>query len=240
MFVTINDQSIFYQRNTYEEKPIILLHGWECNGYTMRCIFNFFTGYRRSVFALDLCGFGRSEKPKKPMTIYDYADIVEKFIKRFCHTKPDIIAHSFGGRIALILASKNLVNKMIITGGAGLKPRFSLVKFARKIKYKLSKKLGKRTDKSGSADYKKTSGVMRATFVSVVNTHLDGLLDKIETPTLLIWGRNDNQTPLYMARRMNKKVKNSRLIVLNNSGHFAFLDEPTLFLGASKRFLLKE
>ena len=237
MFVEINGQNVFYQRNTYEEKPIILLHGWECNGLTMRCIFNFFTAQNRSVFAIDLCGFGRSEKPKKPFTIYDY---VEQFIVRFCPTKPDIIAHSFGGRIALILANKNLVNRLIITGGAGLKPRFNAIKFARKIGYKITKKLGVKTAKFGSTDYQKTSGVMRATFCNIVSEHLDGLLGKISTPTLLIWGREDKQTPLYMAKKMNKKIKNSRLIVLNNSGHFAFIDEPTLFLGASKRFLIKE
>lgn len=240
MFVEINGQRIFYQRNTNGKKPLILLHGWGCNGDTMRCIFNFFSRIGYAVYLPDLCGFGQSEPPKKPFSVYDYADIIEQFITRFNIEKPDIIAHSFGGRIALILASRNKVNRLVITGGAGLKPRRNLVYYIKVLRYKIAKKFKRKTDRYGSTDYKNSRGVMRSVFYSTVNTHLDGLLKKIYCPTLLLWGRNDKSTPLYMARKMARKIKNSKLITLNNSGHFAFIDESSLFMRVCKKFLEQE
>ena len=240
MFVEISGQRIFYQRNTNEKKPLILLHGWGCNSNTMRCIFDFFTKKGRAVYALDFCGFGKSEEPKTAFTIFDYARIIELFIGQFCHEKPDIIAHSFGARVALILASANKVNRLIITGGAGLKPRRNIVYYFKILRYKISKTLGLNTAQYGSTDYRNCSGVMRQVFYNTVNTHLDKIAEKVNSKTLLLWGRNDKATPLYMAKKLKRKIANSTLITLNNSGHFAFIDESALFLRLCDNFLNRE
>jgi pimeloyl-ACP methyl ester carboxylesterase len=77
---------------------------------------------------------------------------------------------------------------------------------------------------------------MKRVFVSVVNTHLDGEFSQITAPTLLLWGEKDNQTPIYMARRMSKLIKDSRLVTLKGCGHFAFLDDTRAFLCELSRF----
>ena len=80
---------------------------------------------------LDLIGFGKSSKPPSHFSIYDYAEIVYQFLKMLNITKVTIVAHSFGGRIAIILASKykELVQKLALIDSAGLKPKFCLKNF---------------------------------------------------------------------------------------------------------------
>lgn len=81
-------------------------------------------------------------------------------------------------------------------------------------------------DKHSSSDYKAIqSDVIRETFKKVISLDLTENLEKIKNPTLLIWGENDTDTPLYMAKIMEKKIKDSGLVVLNNAGHFSYLDK---------------
>ena len=80
---------------------------------------------------------------------------------------------------------------------------------------------------------------MKKSFIKIVNEHLDGYLDKITNPTLLIYGSEDEETPLYMAKRFNKGIKNSRLSVYEGAGHFCFIDKPLKFNLEVKEFLLE-
>ena len=48
-------------------------------------------------------------------------------------------------------------------------------------------------------------------------------------PTLLIWGRNDDATPLSDAQLMEKTMKDAGLVVLENAGHYSFLEQQYTF-----------
>ena len=80
-------------------------------------------------------------------------------------------------------------------------------------------------DKYSSPDYKalKTE-VMRETFKKVISLDLSSNLKEITRPTLLVWGENDLDTPLYMAKKMESEIKDSGLVVLKNAGHFSYID----------------
>ena len=65
---------------------------------------------------------------------------------------------------------------------------------------------------------------MKETFKNIVNTHLEAYAKKIKAKTLIVWGLQDNETPIYMARRLNKLIAGSELKILNDGGHFSFLD----------------
>ena len=62
----------------------------------------------------------------------------------------------------------------------------------------------KRVANAGSEDYKKLSGAMRATFVNVVNEDLRRYLRDIKSPSLMIYGENDSDTPVYFRRNYGK------------------------------------
>jgi pimeloyl-ACP methyl ester carboxylesterase len=85
-------------------------------------------------------------------------------------------------------------------------------------------KLEKFYKKFGSTDYKESEGIMRQTMVKVINDNLQSLLPSINAPTLLIWGENDEDTPLYMGKIMEDKIKDSGLIIMKKAGHYSYID----------------
>lgn len=237
MFLEIDGLNVFYERKTGTGKPVLLLHGWGCGAETMRRIFDCFALRGRDVTALDFPGFGQSDTPDPDFTVYDYARTTAELIKKLGIEKPDVIAHSFGGRIALILAAEEKVGRLILTGGAGLKPRRGPRYYCKIWTHKLRCRLGLKPKKNaGSKDYRELDPVMRRVFVSVVNAHLDETLSRIRCPVLLIWGGEDRSTPLYMACRMVKRIADCALIIFENSGHFAFLSETARFNAIALKF----
>ncbi len=96
--------------------------------------------------------------------------------------------------------------------------------FSSKEKY--DEKMKAYRDKHSSPDYKALkSDVMRETFKKVISLDLTKNLKDIKRPTLLIWGENDLDTPLYMAKIMEKNIPDSGLVVLKDSAHFAYVEK---------------
>ncbi len=195
-----------------------------------------------SVYAPDLKGFGKNGGMEKAYSLDDYCKDVLEYIKENQMEKPCVIAHSFGGRIAIKLASKypDLFDKIVLTGSAGLKPRFSLKRWVKKLVFKILKKFVKkeRLEKFYSNDYRALWPVMKESFIKIVNEQLDDKLNLIKNQVLIINGVNDKETPVYMAKRLAKGIKNSRLILIKNAGHFCFIDNKRKFNTEVKEFLL--
>lgn len=171
----------------------------------------------------------------------------------------DLLVHSFGNRVLLRMLGRKRwdrpVGKVVVTGGAGLKPRRSLktraiLLLGRVLKSPSSILPGRLSDlylarlrgsgvwkKLGSADYSKLSGPMRDTFSRVVNDHLDGELDAAAREMLLLWGTLDTATPLWMGRMIEKRMPGSALIEFEGAGHYAFLEQPSRFLAIVRSYL---
>ena len=65
-------------------------------------------------------------------------------------------------------------------------------------------------------------------------------LKSIQTPTLLIWGAQDNWIPLDTGKRMNALIPNSKLVTILNSGHVPMEENPTKSLKILMNFLENE
>lgn len=231
-------------------RDVLLLHGWGGSVDSWIPIFNYLKGECR-VTAIDFPGHGGSGLPDESgWSVDEYAAFTAEFMEKIGISGCDIIAHSFGGRVAIKLAAERpqLVGRLLLTGAAGLKPRRGAkyyiktytFKALKRLTYllpggaKLREKLGGRF---GSADYRALSPAMRATFVKVVNQDLAHCLPNIKAETLLVWGRSDTATPLWMGQEMEKHIKGSALIVLEDAGHFAYLDKCDRFLRIMDAFL---
>ncbi|MCL1824148.1 MAG: alpha/beta hydrolase [Oscillospiraceae bacterium] len=241
MFIDINDIRINYTGEGEENLPVLLLlHGWGCHGEVYRSIINRLNS-RFRVIVPDLPGFGKSAEPPDFWNVSDYAGFIAEFC-RILNINPAVIfAHSLGARIAIkMLSSPDYAinpQKVIFTGAAGIKPKKT---FSQKVKitaYKTGKfflkpfpkQLIKLQSKSGSADYRAASLVMRGCLVKIVNEDLTPLLPLINNDVLLIWGENDDSTPLSDGRLMEKAMPNAGLAVIQNAGHYAFSDQPEIF-----------
>jgi pimeloyl-ACP methyl ester carboxylesterase len=229
------------RENAPDVAPVVLLHGWGACGATMRILFDGLKADNRAVFAPDLPFFGQSEPPPESWGVYDYADLAADLIRAACGgAAAVVIGHSFGGRLGIILAAKypELVQKLVLIDAAGCKPKIDLKKRLKIIRHKIRSLLGLKPERTaGSADYRALPDNMKGVFVRVVNESLEPLFGKIGAPTLIIWGDRDRDTPPYMARRMNKKIRGSGLVMLAGAGHYSFLDAPTRVLAAIKSFI---
>ena len=191
------------------------------------------------VHLVDFEGFGKSKEPKQAKTVADYANDVINLICEKDMKDLIIIGHSFGGRVAIEIASRypNLVKKLVLVDSAGLKPHRKPSYFIKIWLYKIKKTLNLDISKCGSSDYKVLSPIMQKTFYNVVNYYQDSLLKAINAKTLIIFGKNDRETPIYMAKKLNKNIKNSKLILFDNCGHFPFLEDTYNFIRVVENFI---
>ena len=191
-------------------------------------------------------GFGDNpyKEGERGFSLDDYARSVKGFCEENGIEKPCVIAHSFGARVAIKIAATNpdYFDKMVLTGAAGLKPRFSLKKAIKKSAFKVLKKFIKKDRLQGfySKDYLMTTGALKESFKLVTGEFLDGELHKITCPTLIVFGREDKETPIYLAKRFVRKIADSRVLIIEGAGHFAFLDKPYKFNTEVREFLLSK
>lgn len=238
LFFYYKGSKVYYEYIKQPKVPVLFLHGW--GGSTE----SFKGFYEEGDILLDFPPFGKSQKPIVEYTLNDYVNIVVLLLRKINVDKVNIVAHSFGARVAICLAAKyNIVDRLIITAGAGIRPRFSLKKYFAKIRYKRVKKLVQKNklnvsylNKFGSDDYKKLDNLMKKTFVNIVNYYQNDILKDIRCDTLLVWGKDDNQTPLYMAKHIKRHIKNCQLITYEG-GHFVYLEKSFAFLKIINAFL---
>lgn len=224
---------------------IVILHGWNLYSLKYQKLIGEFKKEGFSVFAPDFPGFGQSQLPNKPYSLSDYVTFLNNYLSQKGVGKIILIGHSFGGRVGIKFASlyPEKVEKIILTGVPGFRPAMNIkiiffkiiAKIGKLIFYKSILKIFAPIFKKilykliGEYDYTKTSGVMRETFKKIINEDLTSPMSKIKSPTYLIWGSNDTITPIWIAKKMQAVIKDSKLITLTGEGHSAVYKNPELF-----------
>ncbi len=238
------------------KNALLLLHGWGCSAQLMRGVQTEFEGSKR-VVSLDFPGHGESGRPPEPWGVPEYAAMTAALIERLSLAPCDIVAHSFGARVAIYLAGERpeLVRRLVLTGAAGIKKPQSGGASARRRLYKglrgamdaaertrLFGSLPERgrealVQRFGSPDYRALDPEMRKTFVKVISLDLSDRLPRIQAPTLLYWGAQDTETPLWMGQKMEAAIPDAGLVVEEGAGHFAYLERSATFLRVLHSFL---
>lgn len=244
MIININDYNINYIDEGSGE-AVLLLHGWGSDLKSFAALISLLkTKYR--VLAIDYPGFGESDKLKTSFSVDDYCDIVVEFLKKLNIDRVILVGHSYGGRIILKLNNRNdlpfIIEKNVLIDAAGIIDKKDIIVKIKIVIYKLFKKIFislpvssekkdelvmKLRKKLGSSDYSIASKVMQETLVKSVNEDLTYCLDNMKE-SLIIWGDRDTVTPVWMAKLMEERIKNSGLVVLKG-GHFSYIDDPNTF-----------
>ena len=225
MFKKVKNTKVNYKQFG-EGEDIVLLHGWGQNIDMMKPLGdNFLDKYRVTI--IDLPGFGLSEEPLSAYTIFDYTEVVHDLLKSLKINNPIIMGHSFGGRIAIVYASKYEVNKLVLFGSPCVRHeqknvKQSILKAFNKIKF-LSPIAEFAKKHIGSEDYRNASPMMRDILVKTVNQDLSDCAKEITCPTLLIWGENDQAVSVEEAKEIEKLINDSALIVLPGT-HYCYLE----------------
>lgn len=242
MFFNTKDASFYYEKYGEKEKTIVILPGWGNTRGTFHYLIQYFQK-DYTIYILDYPGFGNSPLPNKDLTIYDYTNMIRDFMEENHIINPIIIAHSFGGRIATLLTGyyKEKIDQLVLIDIASIKPKKTIKQRIKEKGYKILKwfarflpklkqenYLQKLIQLFGSADYQALPATMRNTFKNIIKEDLKCYLPYIESDTLILWGEKDEDTPLKDGIKINQKIKNSALIVLEKANHFAYLQYQEL------------
>ena len=240
--MNIKDVYINYvQYGNEKGKNIVLLHGWGQNIEMMDPIGKGLSKHYH-ITILDFPGFGKSSEPSYGYTIYDYFEILDKFLTNLKIKNPILIGHSFGGRVAIVYAAKKKVEKVVL-----LSSPFKRSSKKNSLKVKVLKTLKKvpilkelesyMKTKIGSSDYRNASPIMRTILVNVVNEDLTEYLKQIMVPTLLIWGDLDTAVSVDDARYAESIMKDAGLVIYEGCTHYAYLERINQAISVLKSFL---
>lgn len=222
---------------------VVFLHGWGSDLTDFLGSAKVLSKNYRTI-NLDLWGFGKSDKPHSVWGIEEYAKALDEFFKKSNLKQFHLVGHSFGGKIAIKYTFLNPQNvkSLTLVDSAGIKNRFSILNKLKIHRYKKLKKqvlLGKRDkavlEKFGSTDFKNSGGIMKQIMVKVINQNVEFECKQIKTKTLIVWGKQDKDTPLYMAKKLNKLIKNSSLKIFQG-GHFSHIDNFLMFNNSIQKF----
>ena len=218
--------------------PLLMLHGWGQSSEALKSLGTLLSS-KCQVHLADLPGFGRSSPPDEVWNSFQYAERFIKYLDEQNISQTDLLGHSFGGKVAMSLASRfpDRVRKLTLIAPSGLRRKRTWTEQCRYQAIRWSGKGIKAIDKLlrtnffkqnfaprfGSADYKQ-AGPMRSILVKSVNEDLSEHILMIKAPTLILWGEDDRETPLEMAKRLHRLISNSRLLVFPGKGHQLYHD----------------
>jgi len=238
--VQVNDLSIHHLMvGAKGGRPIIMLHGWGASSDLLMPLGERLgkLGYR--VYMPDLPGFGKTPPPPSAWGVFDYTACMIEYADALGIEKAAWFGHSFGGRLCQIIGADYpaRVDKIVLADSAGIRPAVGAISSVTSV-FKgfmrgldslglggLSEQLASRyRARVGSADYNAATGVMRETFKRVIDQDLQAWAARIQAPTLLLWGDQDQDTPLSDGERLEKLIPNAGLVIFSGAGHYSYLE----------------
>ncbi len=220
-------------------RNIILLHGWGATSNKLMPLKKALEKKGWNVLLPLLAGF-EAPPPDFAWGIKEYSKHVKTLASEaFINKDYVVFGHSFGGRLAIKMATSNTKNLsgIVLCATSGLSrgnpvKRLAFTTLAKTGKavlvvpgtYSLFRKVLYKAAREH--DYEKTQGVMREVFRKVVAEDLKPHVTKIAIPSLVLWGDKDRMTPIADARFLEANLKSGRLIVYKGMGHKLPYEKP--------------
>jgi pimeloyl-ACP methyl ester carboxylesterase len=219
--------------------PIVLIHGLGSRAEDWANLMPQFVRGGRHVYAIDMLGYGRSAHPRDAeYSIPEEAAIVEKFIASQNLSQTDLGGWSMGGWVALRVAldEPEHVRRLAIFDSAGL--RFDLSFKPAMFWPGDPATLDALNDLLSPSHGQKIPGLLQRDILRLVRRNgwivqrsmksmltgtdlLDGKLGSLKMPVLIVWGRNDQLTPVSLAYTFHAQIPQSVLEIYSGCGHLA-------------------
>ena len=240
------DGSLFGARHGTGIPQVLALHGWR---RTHRDWDPVISGL--DAIALDLPGFGASPAPPEPWGLEGYAGAVAPVLDEMAD-EVVLIGHSFGGSVAVELAAGqhgHRIKGIVLTGTPLIRPQgngaqppasFRMARWLHRHRLFPDARMERLRLERGSADYRASQGVMRDTFVKVVNQDVAHRLAELTVPTSLVWGSTDTAAPVDMVEEAHRRLPHSTLVVLPGISHDVPAEAPSELTGAITALLERQ
>lgn len=250
--IVIEGQLIHYyhsEADSEKKGTLVFLHGWGSNSPLWFSSTLELTKKGYELYFFDLPGFGKSQTPSKSLQLQNYANIVSECLTKLEIINPILIGHSFGGKTAIRIASKKILQLagLVLVDSSGL-PHTS---FTTQTKIKIAKTVKPLMDLpfmkgirsnllrlSGSDDYI-AFPELRETFVNIIREHIQFELPSVECKTYIIWGGDDENsyTPVSDVSIFHRLIPHASAHIIQGAGHYCFLDKPKEFQSVLLTFL---
>jgi len=239
-----------------KSENLVLLHGIGASAERWSNVIPFLSKHFRTIVP-DIIGFGYSDKPTVEYNIPFFVKFLEDFLNSLGVKKASIGGSSFGGLVAAEFAIKNtnIVNKLILVSPAGtmktstktleeyilasLYPTHdnvwrAFINMAFDPRTVTEQTIEEFIDrmKLPNAKY-----AFMSTMLGIRNTtNLASRLNKILSPTIIVWGEQDDMIPVKNAEDY-RNIPNSNLQVIPKCGHTPFTEKPEVFSKIAIDFL---
>lgn len=237
-----------------EGPPLVMVHGVASRAADAALLYPGLMRHRR-VYALDLLGYGDSEKPRDATySVAMQAEVVRGFMDALGLREADMLGVSLGGWIALKVAAEHprRVKKLVLVSSAGLAFPTTLreTTFSPGDLDELRASLALQTDQARRIptfvlrDFlrrsKQKAWIVRRSMRAALRADdlLDQKLQRATMPVLLVWGTRDRIVPFTVASSMQREMPHARLVALDGCGHLAVVECRDKALPAITRFLL--
>ncbi len=214
------------------------------------------------VWALDQIGFGGSDKPFINYRVSVLVEFLYAFCRKLGIEKATLVGNSLGGWVgaAFAHAHPEKVEKLVLVGAAGYWPKHHGVQeMTREQLTKLgvsSPSAYRETMKwmlydeailteafveaAYAAQLKRNDGYTINQLIESIlrgEDRLDGKMKKIEAPTLVFWGREDEATPLAIGEAFAKEIPGAQKAIIDRCGHMPQFECPAALNAALRTFL---
>jgi pimeloyl-ACP methyl ester carboxylesterase len=228
------DGQVFGQRTGSGLPTVLALHGWARTHADFDAVLTGGSAPLNAI-ALDLPGFGASPPPPAPWGASDYAKFLAGVLDEM-DTPVVVLGHSFGGRVAIELATirPGAIKGLVLTGvpivppSSGSRPawKFRVLRTLHKRGLVSDVRMEAARQRYGSSDYRAAQGVMRQVLVRVVHERYDEQIAALVCPVSLVWGTDDDVAPLALAAQSVEGLDNVTIATYPGAGHLTPLTIP--------------
>lgn len=231
-------------------KTVVILHGWADASASFTPLIQHLS-QTYTVIAIDLPGFGGSALPPGTWNLDNYVLFISHFLAKI--DAPAIwayIGHSNGGAMAIrgLGTGALTAERLVLLASAGIRGvhgrRNQWLKVLTKTGKVASSPLPARMRKQLRAKLYKTVGSdmlvaeqLQETFKKIVADDVRNDAVGIAVPTLLIYGEQDQDAPVWYGEEFHELITDSTLQILPGAGHFVHLDRPEVVEASVETFL---
>ncbi|HLJ26868.1 MAG TPA: alpha/beta hydrolase [Candidatus Angelobacter sp.] len=234
-YVQLGQYRIHY-RVTGEGRPLVLVHGLGGRSLDWLDMIPQFKARGFQVYALDLLGFGLSDKPDVDYSISLQTNILRQFMDSQGIQQPDMAGWSMGGWVGLKFAAENpqRVHRLMLLDSAGMK--FDAVNASALLPSNLKeldhmfevltphpRPLPAFIGRDTLRFLNQQQWITRRALLSMGEGKdlMDGKLGSVNMPVLIVWGKQDVLTPLSVGEEIHREIPQSTLFVVDGCGHLA-------------------
>jgi len=214
------------------------------------------------VFAPDQIGFGKSDKPVLNYRVATLVEFLAGFYKKIGIEKATLVGNSLGGWAAAVFTTLHpeKVDKLVLVDAAGYTPKrwggqeytedlyntlnpataAELKRLYGKIFYNKLFLTEQFIEQSFATKLKRSDTHTINAFIGSFlrkDDNLDEQAKNIKAPTLIIWGREDELTPLAIADVFAQDIAGSKKVIIDKCGHIPQIEKAADFNVALLKFL---